>query len=704
MADALTLARLPFLREDLRLLPGPSTAEGRPTWTLHDPAAHRFFRIGWAEFEILSRWNLGDATAIARAVSGQTTLRVSPTEVLDMGRFCENAGLIRAEGEQGASRLSAALASRRMSAAKWLLKNYLFLRLRLVNPDRLLAALQPWVAWAFHPAFPVMLLALAALGLFLVGRQWEGFTHTLSWAFTAEGALATVLALSASKFAHELGHGLAAKRFGCRVPAMGVALLVLWPVLWTDVTDSWRLTDRRQRLMIDAAGMTAEVIVAVVASLLWAVLPDGPLRSAVFLLAGSVWLLTLAVNLNPLMRFDGYFLLSDLLDEPNLQDRSFALGRWWLRERLFGFGDGPPEGLPSGRRHLLVAYALAVWVYRFFLFLGIALVVYHLAFKLLGLFLMMVEIGWFILRPIALELKVWRQRRGDLRWNRNMMVSATIGTLLVLAALLPWSGSVSAPALLRPERQSVLYTAQPGQLSQMPREGQAVVAGETLFVLQSPELGFRRRRAEAEIEGLRKHLAGLSFDTQSAGEVQVAWEELGKAVADLRDSVAAGDALSTRAVFAGVVVDIPPLLRPGLWMGRHEPLGILMDPATQMVEAYVAEADLARIEVGTPARFYAENGEIALDVSVRSIDRLSTREMTVPELSSTNGGGIAVREDASRKLVPEASLYRVVLVPTGPVMPTLIRRGTVMLDAKAESLLTRVWRNGVAVLIRESNL
>lgn len=705
MADALGALRLPPLREDIRLLPGPATAEGAPTWTLHDPAAHRFLRIGWTEFEILSRWALGDPAAVARAVSHETMLTASADDVLDVARFCEKAGLLWPGGEQGTARLAAQLTARRVSAAKWLLKNYLFLRVRLLDPDRMLAALLPWVAWAFHSLFPLGLLLAAAMGLFLVSRQWERFTHTLSWAFTLEGAAATAAALCLSKVAHEMGHGLAAKRFGCRVPAMGVALLVLWPVLWTDVTDAWKLNDRKQRLVIDAAGMAAEVIVAVLASLAWGLLPDGPARSALFLLAGSTWLLTLAVNLNPLMRFDGYFLLSDLLDEPNLQDRSFALARWRLREWLFGFGDAPPERPRAGRGNLLVAYGLAVWVYRFFLFMGIALLVYHFAFKLLGLFLMSVEIGWFILRPVAAELAAWRKRRADMRWNRNTRITAALAVLLLLVLLLPWHGHVSAPALLRPERQTVLYTAQPGQLAQSAREGQAVGEGETLFAFQSPDLDFRRRKAEAEIEGLRARLAGLSFDGRSAEEVVVAWQELGKAVADLGDVDAHMEALTIRAPFSGVVKDVPPSLRPGLWMGKREPLGILIDPSAQLVEAYVAEADLNRLKVGAEAKFYAESGEEVVPLTLRSIDRLSTREVATAELASIHGGGIAVRQDADKRLVPEASIYRVTLKPAGDAPQAAgLRRGAVVMEAEAESLLLRLWRNAAAVVIRESDL
>lgn len=121
--------------------------------------------------------------------------------------------------------------------------------------------------------------------------------------------------------------------------------------------------------------------------------------------------MTLAINLNPFMRFDGYYLLSDWLEVENLQDRAFARGKWWLREKLFGLGDPPPEpfGEPLGKG--LLVYAFGTWIYRFFLFLGIAVLVYAYFFKVLGIFLFLVEILWFIGLPIWRELQAWWKRK-----------------------------------------------------------------------------------------------------------------------------------------------------------------------------------------------------------------------------------------------------------------------------------------------------
>ncbi len=142
-------------------------------------------------------------------------------------------------------------------------------------------------------------------------------------------------------------------------------------------------------------------------------------RSAVFLVVTGTWITTLLINLSPFMRFDGYFVLSDLLEMPNLHSRAFALTRWWIREVTLGLGQAPPEVFSPARRRFLIAFSFLTWTYRFFLFLGIAAIVYKFSIRLLGIFLMMVEIGYFIGRPAIGEAIAWWRFRAALRWNRR---------------------------------------------------------------------------------------------------------------------------------------------------------------------------------------------------------------------------------------------------------------------------------------------
>ena len=136
-----------------------------------------------------------------------------------------------------------------------------------------------------------------------------------------------------------------------------------------------------------AAGILVELAIAAWATLAWTLLPDGPLRGSMLLVATTTWVSTLLVNASPFMRFDGYFLLSDMIGVPNLHERSFALAKQLLRKALFGYEDPDPEpGLGQKTKRAMMIFAVATWTYRLVLFLGIAVVVYNLFFKHLGIF------------------------------------------------------------------------------------------------------------------------------------------------------------------------------------------------------------------------------------------------------------------------------------------------------------------------------
>jgi putative peptide zinc metalloprotease protein len=695
---------LPPLREDLKLMPGPASANGQPTWTLHDPARHRYVRIGWLEFEVLARWALCNTEAVARSISAETTIRATPQDVTDVLSFLFRAGLTAPVDAAATQRFAAERAAERLSPARWLLKNYLSIKVRLVNPDRALSAIVPRIEWVFTRGFALTLAVLAALGFYLISRQWDAYTHSLLHLFSLQGAALVGLALASAKVVHEIGHGVMAKRMGCRVPSMGVAFLVLWPVLWTDTTDAWRLTGRRQRLAIDAAGMLAETTLAVFASLAWSVLPDGPLRTGAFLLSSSTWLLTIAINVNPLMRFDGYFLLSDWLEVPNLQDRGFAMGRWWIRETLFGLGDPPPEQFPRHKQRILIAYALACMVYRFTLFLGIALVVYHKAFKALGIFLMCVEIGWFLVRPIIGEIRVWHARVGRKRPETRALVTIGCCLVAVLLFVVPWRREVSAPALMRAAKQATLYVAEPGRLVEQTGNGAAVAAGQPVFELESPTVEYHKATALAALAGVQSRMKGQAFDPEQADMIAVGEQELQGGIAAV-DQVSAQEALLTvRAPFAGVITDVPPM-RDGEWLPRREALAMLIDPSSAAVEAFVGEADLPRVHPGAHARFFPENGDSPIDLVVSSVETTSARVLDVNELASVYGGGVAVRKGADNKLIPETAVYRAVLVPQDPAVKAWRRlRGEVDIEGDRASLLGQIYRRAVAVLISESQV
>ena len=478
------------------------------------------------------------------------------------------------------------------------------------------------------------------------------------------------------------------------------------PVLYTDVSDAWRIVARRPRLLIGAAGMLTELGLALIATFLWSFLPDGPLRSAAFLVATTTWITSLAVNLSPFMRFDGYYLLADWLGVSNLQPRSFALARWHLRKVLFGFDDPPPEPFPRRQRLILIAYAWATWLYRLTLFAGIALLVYHFFIKVLGIFLFAVEVGWFIALPILRELGEWARRRGHLSWNAQTRRTALGLGLLLGLVVMPWHSRIAVPAVLRAADYATIFPPSPARIVEMSvATGRTVAAGAILYRLEAPELSFRLRSARDQQRALEIQIERQAGSAEALDNITVLREQLSANLATQSGLLARIERLTLRAPFAGVIADLPPELRPGQWIKADQPLGTLIGPGAAELRGYVAATDVARIVPGAHGRFLPDDpARPALEVVVAELAHVNAAALEVPMLASTQGGPIAVQPvGKTGALVPAGAVYRVSLRPlAAEPAPAQVIPGTVLVEGEARSLLARIGRAAAAILIRES--
>ncbi len=693
----------PRLREELRLRPGAAGLRGEPTWTLHDPPAQRFFRLGWLEVEILNRWQLGSAEAIARAIASETTLSPHPAKVEAVKNFFVANHLVAADKPDDVKRLVTARYGKKASLLMLALKNYLFIRVPLLKPDAFLGRTLPRVNWFFTRPVAAVLGVLAVFGLYLVSRQWSGFRDSFSSLLTFRGGLLALAAIGVSKGVHELGHAYATKSLGLRVPSMGFSLMCFAPVLWTDTTEAWKLPGRRQRLFIGAAGVYSELALAVVAALAWPLLPPGPLKTVAFITAGSTWILTLTVNINPCMRYDGYYLLSDYWNIPGLQTRSFAMARWWLREKLFGFGLPPPEPFAGWDKWKLIVYAFLTWIYRFFLFLGIALMVYHLFFKALGAVLMLVELVFFIARPALAEVGNWMKLRKHLKLNYRVVRTGVIFAALLFLFAWPWHARVEGAGLLFAERQA-LFFSQMGALVDTVNvtNGSAAREGDILFRLRSPDLESRIEIARQKLTAQRHKLSYASLDIAVRTEMASEWEELERLAEDLTGLLSRRQDLVVQAPFTGTVYDIPVWLAAGTWVGANEGLGVLTGGGS-LVAVYVDESDWNRIRSGNRGRFYPSgSGWSPLDIEIVMVDNQAVSEVLYPELASTMGGPLGVYKDTNGRLVPEHAVYRVLCRVEDRDFSGRFVVGHATLEADPRSLASLIWNNFIGLLIRES--
>ncbi len=696
MANAAELP-LPPLREDLRLLETAPGIDGEPAWVIQDTVVNRFYRIGWLEFECLLRWERTPAR-ICQDIEAHTPLRPDVEQVLEFRQFLEQHQLLRPTPDA-----TARMARRSEGNAwldwRWWLHHYLFFRVPLLRPQNALQRLARHLDWLFQPLTGTVVAVLGVLGVLLVLQQWDSFTAAVVESFSVSGLVSFALALILAKTLHELGHALVATRLGLRVGHMGVAFVVLWPMLYTDTGESWKLRSSKQRLAIASAGILTELGLAGLATLGWALSDPGALRNALLYLATTSWVLSLALNASPFMRFDGYFILSDLLDFPNLHERSSALARVALRRVLLGLDEEWPEAFSPGKRRALVAFAMITWVYRLVLFLGIAVAVYLLFFKLLGIVLFVVEICWFILMPVLRELKHWWAHRAGIPYSRRRFWWGLMTVFLLLLAV-PWRSQIHAVGVARAEHQLRVFAPYPARLQTIHPAGD-VQAGATLVALDEPDIASRMSSSEASVKSYEARLGSLIADPSGADQALATRQRLSVQFEEARAARSEIARLKLQAPFAGRWLDINPDWQPGQWVHSREAIGMLVDPRSWQVDAYVEQDDVQRLMQGGAVRFYPEGHAEPITGRVVAIGSTRVSQLEHPMLASRFGGPLTVAGQG-QELVPNPPLFHV-LVQLISAPPTLRETsGQLQIEGGRRSLLVGGLTQVAAVVLRES--
>jgi putative peptide zinc metalloprotease protein len=693
---------LPLIRRDIELQVAPDRAGGFPSVVVTDPVRGSYFQLPWPESGILLHWqessSIDDLKARLLSTYG---LAVSDQDIETVAEFAFANQLTVSDARGGWQRYADIRAAGKHGILQTMIHGYLFFRVPLLHPEAALQKMLPRLAFVYSRTFWLIIAAIALTALYLSTRQWSAVVTAVHDAMQMEGLMLHAAAVLGLKGIHELGHALTTVRYGCRVPSMGLAVMLGAPVLYTDTSDSWRLSNRTHRLNIVFAGVAAEMIVATFAILLWVFLPDGTTRQICFALATTSVVLSLAVNLNPFMRFDGYFALSDYLEVPNLQNRAFALATWRMREALFNLGHQPPEVLTARLTRLLVMYSYITWFYRVGLYLGIAAVVYMMAGKALGIILGLFEICVFLAGPLARELTEWWKMRAEIvRPSRARWTGAALACGLA-AFVLPWMSSVEAPSILVAGTEEAVHMPFAGRLQSIDvKDGQRVTAGQILFTADSSDLDrqFAKTTIERQLLELQNNRLHAS-DKELEGRL-ILRSKLAQSREKLVSIERQRQQLVIRAPLDGTVVDLDADVSAGVWLNQKQPLARIVSDTPPRVRGLVAETDVARLTAGAAAVFVGEDPTAPRrELTLVSIAPASDGRLIEAALADKHGGAVPAGEEHG-EMRTRAGWFEVVFDVAGQ-RPEQLMRGTTRVEVAATSPLNLVWRQICRVLVRE---
>lgn len=610
-------------------------------FVLADEATGRHHRINASAYHFIGRCNglrsvqqvwdaVLDMDADAAATQDEIVdllIALNEAELIQFDRVTDVDSLFHRHGEARRRRLRTLI-------------NPLAFRLPLGDPNRLLARLDGLGRLLFRPAAFWLWLAAVGLAALAAAGAWRellafGTTHLHSPAYL--GLL--WLIFPAVKAAHELGHGLAVRRWGGDIHEAGIALLVLMPAPYVDASAASGFLGRSQRALVSAAGIMVELAIAALGLLLWSQLNSATLRDIGFALFLIGSLSTLLFNGNPLLRFDGYHILCDVLDLPNLASRSAAAWQYLLRRHLLQLPAEPPQ-TGRGEGKWLLAYAPLSLVYRL-------LITVSIVFWLSGLWLFAAVLAavYFVLAMIALPLWHWIRQSlasaapGPELTRTRRRLALLLAVLGLLVFVLPLPHTTVAPGLVWLPDKAQIRPAVDGFVAELPaRDGSLVRAGDLVTRLDNPELLAQRDNLESRLQGLQAERYRLLLKDPEGAQNQA--EIIQRTEAELARAETRLTSLEIRAQVDGRLVLPKQSDLPGQFVRNGQTLGYVLADGLAMIRATVPEKDIFLVQEHTRAARVRlpEDPGLAHSARVQADTPAASRELPSAALGDRGGG------------------------------------------------------------------
>jgi len=533
-------------------------------------------------------------------------------------------------------------------AGKWKqnMRSPLSLRFALLDPERVLNRFQPFVQPFFSWIGCLLWLLVVGAGIFLAGVHWPELTEGIADRVLATNNLLLLwLIFPLLKAFHEFGHAFAVKKYGGEVHEMGVMLLVLTPIPYVDASSSSAFRNKWERIMVCAAGMAVELFIASIALFVWVNIEPGVTRSILYNVIFIAGVSSLLFNGNPLLRYDAYYMLGDLIEIPNLGSRGMQYLGYLAQRYLFGLRDVDPPLSAPGERVWFVIYSVASSVYRLFIYASIILFIAG-KFFVAGLVLA----GWAVVSMIILPAgKTVRflyssPRLGRKRARAVFVSGVALAAVLVIVFYVPLPlGSRSEGVIWVPEQSFVRAGAEGfiDRLIEMP--GTQVTSGNPLIECSDPLLPARIRVLECKLAELQ-----ATYDTQVLSDrvqAQITGEEMKLVAGELEDARKRAADLTIRSSTDGVFLSpMPAQDLPGRFVRRGELLGYVLDRSTVTARVVVSQSDIDLVRQRTKEvriRFAENIAETQAAVIKREVPA-ATDQLPSRTLSQQGGGEIAI--------------------------------------------------------------
>ncbi len=470
-------------------------------YILEDQFSEKFYRIGAREYEFIIQLDGKQSLGLALHNVNQANTKdaLSEEQATEIISWLMKEELVESESEE--ENISISKANEQTVFEKVIQKaNIIFFRIPLLNPNSFLDKLAPKLSWLTSKSFILIWLALIFTGIFHVISQWPRFEQASLGVFYPLNWLWLILGYILLKTSHEIFHGLVSKSYGGAVHEAGVILVLFIPIGYVNATSSWHFPSKWQRFHTAVAGMFIELLFAAVACWVWAYTENGPLNNFAYNMIVIASISTLLFNANPLMRFDGYFALSDVVNQPNL----YARGRHYVQYLFRRYILGQEIVFPSGRNkqiNIVKIYGVASFIWRIFVITIILIAAYSLFYGA-GIVLAGIALLAYITPPMIRTLKkLSKVENNEVNYlNGFIRVGSIFVVSIVMFTQFSWSRDIIAPGIVDYQLNGVIKSSVEGFVKNIHvAPGDRVEKGQLLLELENKTLMTELKVLESQL-------------------------------------------------------------------------------------------------------------------------------------------------------------------------------------------------------------
>ncbi len=680
----------------------------REIWyVLRDPFSNQFFRLPASAWNFLARLRTDRTVDYVWRECLELFPDESPgqQEVMQLLAQLTEANLMVSDLPPDASKLyeRRRKVDKKELGSKWM--NFLFLKFHLFDPNPLLNRMLPWFQPFFSRWFFGIWLLLVLNGIKLAFENWETIHDQSQAIFSPSNFFIFYICGVLTKAWHELGHAMVCKKYGGEVRTFGLMLMILTPLPYVDVSSSIGFSSVRRRMFVSAAGMMFEFLLAGIAMMVWVSTAPGIVNSMAYNIVVLASVTTLLFNINPLLRFDGYYILSDWIQIPNLAQRSTNHLKYLLESRVFKSRFATDGARTPLEGHWLTAYGIASGIYRIFLIWGIFFVLAE-NFLGFGVVLAVVIMILWVTVPLVKFIK-YIQRDPVLEPVRSRAMSITYGGLvgiLFFLWIIPFPNHFRADGVVEASKYSRIFADVEGQIEQVVTEsGTPVKKGDLLLVLTNPNLDYELQVARARIRESESNVRGAMSEAQIV--LGSADSDRLLARAGLNHAEHQKSQLQVRAPYDGIWVAPGIQDMKGLWMQRGAALGEVISPESYRFVAVVTQKEASELFTlglkGAKVRLRGQSGT-AMDADGFRMVPAEQKILPSAALGWAAGGEIKTEKNDSTGLKAEESFFLVYadLKPRKDIILMQRRTGVIRFSLRWEPLLNQ-WSRSLRQIFQE---